>query len=174
MDNASISLCHFWFSQRPINAIGAVEVPGSYGEKTKAGDPAFRMVDLIRFRLSDSWETSNNSTHSEDEFSGRKETEIVIAIGTNHSFLTVERSGPKTEVFEHKTQSDILAVHTGLPKTILAGARDGAVWLYDLRSRESVRRLKHPSAVTGIRSADEYRVVVAGMQDQVRLCSSRD
>ena len=98
-------------------------------------------------------------------------SESLVAIGRYNGFDVVNPAASVRHLDPVETESDVLAVHWKSPTVVLAGARNGVVWLYDRRSRIGIMRLNHPSAVTAIRAPDEYRVTVAGMQDQVGLRS---
>ncbi|KAL9107531.1 MAG: hypothetical protein Q9187_008416 [Circinaria calcarea] len=73
----------------------------------------------------------------------------------------------------YETKSHVFAVSWQSPSLLAAGCRNGVVWLYDRRSGGKVQRLKHPSAVTHLRKVDEFRVVAAGLQNNVRGCPLR-
>lgn len=60
------------------------------------------------------------------------------------------------------------------PSVILKGCREGAVRLWDNRSRaeRSEPRIQHPIAIAHVRSMNDTFVVVAGLQHQVSNESS--
>jgi hypothetical protein len=49
-------------------------------------------------------------------------------------------------------------------RTAMAGRRSGAITFYDIRTNGSVTRLRHEDAVTAMRSIDDHRIVVRGLQ----------
>lgn len=54
---------------------------------------------------------------------------------------------------------------------VAAGLRDSTLFLHDFRSDANATRLKNPSAVTGIKKVDPWRLVVRGA-DSVRRFQS--
>ncbi|MCJ1374534.1 hypothetical protein MMC20_005766 [Loxospora ochrophaea] len=101
----------------------------------------------------------------------------TIAIATSHGVtLLVPRDDGYLRNFVHvvyHTTSNVLAC-AWLSSTVLAGGcRDGAVRLYDARSRGEAKRLQHPSAVCHLRRADEYRVVAAGLENSLQTYDLR-
>ena len=73
----------------------------------------------------------------------------------------------KWSVPSHDTTSSVLAVRWLSPYLLSAGFRNGQVQLFDKRVQKHIATWQHPSTVASIRAADEYRFVVAGLQDQV-------
>ena len=72
-----------------------------------------------------------------------------------------------------QTNSAVFSV-IWLSSTLLAsGCRSGAVWLYDQRSHGKTLRLQNPSSVTHIRHADEWRLVIAGLQNNLHTYDLR-
>lgn len=68
------------------------------------------------------------------------------------------------------TDSDVLTLDWISPYVLAAGSRDATVVLYDMRVRDGIKRMKHSSAVIGLRRADcSSRFVVAGMENQMAL-----
>lgn len=49
------------------------------------------------------------------------------------------------------------------PNIIASGLKDSSIFVHDLRSGGSAMRLQHSHAVAKIRSVDEYRLVVGGI-----------
>lgn len=47
---------------------------------------------------------------------------------------------------------------------VAGGLRDSTVFLHDFRSNACATRLKHPSAVTGMKRVDPWRFVVRGIE----------
>ena len=66
-------------------------------------------------------------------------------------------------------QKEAVAIDWLSPSVILKGCREGAVRLWDTRSRaeSSEPRIQHPIAITHVRSINDTFVVVAGLQHQV-------
>lgn len=59
-----------------------------------------------------------------------------------------------------------------LSRTVIAsGFRDSLLFLSDLRSHDSVQRIKHPGMIGEIKKIDDYQLVVAGTRS-VRICFS--
>lgn len=91
-------------------------------------------------------------------------------------YLGVSSTDQQCTVEKEDDHSDVLAARWLSPFLLLGGCRSGLVELHDRRVRKKLNLLKHSSAATSIRSIDEHRVVVAGMNHQVssttidRLC----
>ncbi|MCJ1315808.1 hypothetical protein MMC15_001128 [Xylographa vitiligo] len=68
-----------------------------------------------------------------------------------------------------REQKDMLAVRWSSTHVLLGGTREGTVWHSDQRVPVTERLLRHPSPVTGLGMLDDFRVVVAGMNNQ--LCT---
>ena len=67
----------------------------------------------------------------------------------------------------HKCESDIFALSWLSGDLLAGGSRDGRVMLYDQRSGGEAVRFKFPSAVNHLRKADDLRLVVAGLENNV-------
>lgn len=67
----------------------------------------------------------------------------------------------------YRTPSNVLSLAWLSDTLLAAGSRDGYIRFYDQRSGGNVLRLRHPSSVVHLRSADEYRVVAAGLENSV-------
>ena len=67
----------------------------------------------------------------------------------------------------YETRSTVFSVAWLSSDVFSAGCRNGAIWLYDLRSGGRIQRIRHPSTVTHLRKADDLRLVVAGLQNNV-------
>ena len=65
--------------------------------------------------------------------------------------------------------TDILAVDWLDENVVVAGGRDGAVRLWDARSRGKITRLQFPSCISQVKAIKGSRVVVAGLQDNVSV-----
>ena len=71
---------------------------------------------------------------------------------------------------ETEESSDTLSVDWLDRNVVVSGRRNGAVRLWDIRSRgldACSAPIQHPSCISHIRSLDRNRIVVAGLQDQV-------
>ena len=95
----------------------------------------------------------------------------TIAVATSRGirclYPNLLPSHPNWAIDEDEDHSGVLAVRWLSPFLLVGGCRNGLVELHDRRVSEKVKLLKHSSAVTSIRSIDEQRVVVAGMNHQV-------
>lgn len=63
--------------------------------------------------------------------------------------------------------TDILAVDWLDENVVVAGGRDGAVPLWDARSRGKSTRLQFPSCISHVKAVGGSRIVVAGLEDNV-------
>lgn len=63
--------------------------------------------------------------------------------------------------------TDILAVDWLDENVVVAGGRDGAVRLWDARSRGKSTRLQFPSCISHVKAVGGSRIVVAGLGDNV-------
>ncbi|KAI9699341.1 MAG: hypothetical protein M1836_002951 [Candelina mexicana] len=101
-------------------------------------------------------------------------TDGTIAIGTSTGVLLLkETSSNWTVNHALKSKTDIFALEFLSSSTIAAGGRDSSIRLYDQRSSGKALRLRHPSSVTGIRQVDEWRIVVCGLRNSMRLYDLR-
>ena len=100
----------------------------------------------------------------------------TLAIATDVGVLFLKESQiHDTDWFQefHSTNSAVFSV-TWLSSSLLAsGCRNGAVWLYDRRSRGNTLRLQHPSSVTHVEHADEWRLVIAGLRNNLNTYDLR-
>lgn len=111
----------------------------------------------------------------------------VFALGTSHGLhilrgqdahwslmgYTVPYADRFNLDIDKQSQSDSTHVQVTsvewLSETVVAaGLRDSTVFLHDFRSDASATRLKNPSAVSGIKKLDPWRLVVRGV-DSVRV-----
>ncbi|EED15136.1 conserved hypothetical protein [Talaromyces stipitatus ATCC 10500] len=92
-------------------------------------------------------------------------SEPIFAVGTSDGLQTTRvnaTGGMNTYTVLERQSKDILAVEW-LSQTIIAsGFRDSLLFLSDLRSNDSVQRIKHPGMIGQIKKVDDYRLVVAG------------
>jgi WD40 repeat protein len=98
-----------------------------------------------------------------------------VAVGTSNGLITLEnasgtwRCSPLIE-----TNSDVLALDWLSPTILAAGLRDASVMLYDSRSRDSIKRLRHGAPIIGLRRADhESRLVVCGITNCLAMYDLR-
>ena len=92
----------------------------------------------------------------------------IIGLGTSAGMLMFSLSTEQWcpgSLEEHK---DMLAVRWSSRHVLLGGTRKGTVWQSDERVPVTERLLQHSAPVTGLGMLDDYRVVVAGMNNQVR------
>ncbi|KAE8551797.1 hypothetical protein EYB25_005687 [Talaromyces marneffei] len=88
----------------------------------------------------------------------------IFAVGTSDGLQTIHidttlRSDSKNVLRRPK---DVLAVEW-LSRTVIAsGFRDSLLFLSDLRSNDSVQRIKHPGMIGEIKKIDNHQLVVAG------------
>lgn len=61
-----------------------------------------------------------------------------------------------------KRAKDVLAVEWLSPTVIASGFRDSLLFLSDLRSNDSIQRIKHPGMIGQIKKSDDHQFVVAG------------
>lgn len=85
-----------------------------------------------------------------------------VLLHENEGRWTLERSPCPREA---------VAVDWLCPNVVLTGCREGAVRLWDTRSRsESTEpRIQHPIAINHVRSIDANFIVVAGLQNEVSV-----
>jgi hypothetical protein len=88
----------------------------------------------------------------------------TIRFGTIHS-------NDITDVLQRP--KDVLAVEW-LSRTVIAsGFRDSLLFLSDLRSNDSVQRIKHPGMIGQIKKIDDHQFVVAGTRSVSHIHFSR-
>lgn len=111
----------------------------------------------------------------------------VFALGTSHGLhilrgqdahwslmgYTVPYADRFNLDIDKQSQSDsthvqVTSVEWLSESVVAAGLRDSTVFLHDFRSDASATRLKNPSAVSGIKKVDPWRLVVRGV-DSVRI-----
>ncbi|KUL84779.1 hypothetical protein ZTR_07273 [Talaromyces verruculosus] len=87
----------------------------------------------------------------------------IFAIGTSEGLQTIHvgnfSSDSKSVLNRPK---DVLAVEWLNPTVIASGFRDSLLFLSDLRSNDSVQRIKHPGMIGQIKKIDDHQFVVAG------------
>ncbi|MCJ1432140.1 hypothetical protein MMC27_001496 [Xylographa pallens] len=91
----------------------------------------------------------------------------IIGLGTSAGMLMLSLS---TEQWCHgslEEHKDMLAVRWSSRHVLLGGTRKGTVWQSDERVPVTERLLQHPGPVTGLGMLDDYRVVIAGMNNQL-------
>lgn len=99
----------------------------------------------------------------------------IFAVGTSDGLQTIQvgtthRSDSKNVL---KRPKDVLAVEW-LSRTVIAsGFRDSLLFLSDLRSNDSVQRIKHPGMIGQIKKIDDYQFVVAGARSVSHIHFSR-
>lgn len=115
-----------------------------------------------------------------------------FALGTSHGLHILRAEGPYWSLSHHSvpyskhfdldidqqlgtdsTHVQVTSVEWLSSEVVAAGLRDSTVFLHDLRSNGCATRLKHPSAVTGIKKVDEWRVVVGGFGSVFLISLSR-
>ncbi|KAI9760848.1 MAG: hypothetical protein M1835_000088 [Candelina submexicana] len=103
------------------------------------------------------------------------QTDGTIAIGTSTGMLLLKETNSNWTTVNHalKSKTDIFALEFLSSSTIAAGGRDSSIRFYDQRSSGKALRLRHPSSVTGIRQVDEWRIVVCGLRNSMRLYDLR-
>jgi WD40 repeat protein len=70
--------------------------------------------------------------------------------------------------------SDILALEWLSENTVAMGCRNGAIHIYDTRSKGSSRMIKHPRPISRLRRADDFtRLVVSGLDNTCMLYDMR-
>lgn len=89
----------------------------------------------------------------------------IFAVGTSAGLQTIHadtnfRSRPKNVLQRPK---DVLAVEWLSHTVIASGFRDSLMFLSDLRSNDSVHRIKHPGMIGQIKKIDDHQLVVAGI-----------
>lgn len=87
----------------------------------------------------------------------------IFAVGTSEGLQTIHvgnfSSDSKSVLNRPK---DVLAVEWLSPTVIASGFRDSLLFLSDLRSNDSVQRIKHPGMIGQIKKIDDHQFVVAG------------
>lgn len=108
------------------------------------------------------WASAANPCHGICSFAVAASNGSVI-LHENEDRWTLERS----QCIEGLREA--VAVDWLCPNVVLKGCREGAVRLWDTRSRsESTEpRIQHPIAINHVRSIDSTLVVVAGLQNEV-------
>jgi len=117
--------------------------------------------DLAGTRHTSVWGACVNSDHSNPT------TAVATSRGIRCIYPNLSSTHPNWAVHEDDDHSDVLAVRWLSPFLLVGGCRSGLVDLHDQRVPKKVDLLKHSSAVTSLRSIDEHRVLVAGMNNQV-------
>ncbi|KZF20672.1 hypothetical protein L228DRAFT_176898 [Xylona heveae TC161] len=109
--------------------------------------------------------------------SAPSKTDGNIAIGTSSGINLLQESLSNwTELKTIHYPTDVFALEFLSASTIAAGLRDNSVRLYDQRSSGKSLRLRHRSAVTGIKQVDDCRILVCGLKNSVspdRRCPCR-
>lgn len=98
--------------------------------------------------------------------------EFVVGTSSGMFRMYISEGGwesSSTGCFRAQAHDDTLAVEWLNHNLIMGGQRDGLVRLWDTRSDGFNVRLRHPTMVNHVRKLDEYRVVVAGLKNQVCL-----
>lgn len=90
-------------------------------------------------------------------------TQLVGSRGDAVTELRRESNWPDDE-----TSLDTLAVDFQTHTNVLCGMRSGKVRLWDCRANDSNVKFQHGSCVTHLRAISEEKVLVAGLEDQVR------
>ncbi|KAF2711090.1 hypothetical protein K504DRAFT_466109 [Pleomassaria siparia CBS 279.74] len=101
-----------------------------------------------------------------------------IAVGASSSLVLLTRAnGGIWETDTDKPRaldSDVLALEWLSDTTLSFGCRSGFVYLYDLRTKQKHRILKHPYPVSQLRRTDhETRIVCSGLQNSCVLYDMR-
>ena len=147
---------------------------------------------MTKLYEADSWETwplidqgvtlrlrpsSNISSTFYDSSANPDQTSsISLAIAADTGVLFLKESQIHyTDWLEdfHKTNSAVFSVNWLSPTLLTSGCRNGAVWLYDIRSQGKTLRIQHPSSVTHVKQADEWRLVIAGLQSNLHTYDLR-
>ncbi|MCJ1340407.1 hypothetical protein MMC09_005702 [Bachmanniomyces sp. S44760] len=123
----------------------------------------------INFRMPDSKTTLYDSSPNP---SPSKPTVAIAASGSIHVLTESFTNYYDCDGDIKTSTSDVLALTWMTPTLLAAGRRDGIVELHDIRSAGSVNRLRHPSAIAHMKAVDEFRVVVAGLENKVRAFST--
>lgn len=98
----------------------------------------------------------------------------LFAVGTSDGLQTIHFGTIDSIVTKDVLQrpKDVLAVEW-LSRTVIAsGFRDSLLFLSDLRSYNSVQRIKHPGMIGQIKKIDDYQFIVAGTRS-VSICFRR-
>lgn len=100
----------------------------------------------------------------------------TFAIGTSDGVKLVRLRSQSLELLvqhlgwpRNDQGRDTLAVDFWTETTVLAGMRSGKVRLWDIRANGANVRFQHMSCVRDVRAIDEHKVLVAGLEDKVRL-----
>ncbi|MCJ1382675.1 hypothetical protein MMC17_005788 [Xylographa soralifera] len=132
---------------------------GTYFQPTEAIAHAnFHYIDIQKTLT----ETHNNTIWSSDCSPGS-----IIGLGTSQGMLMLSLSTEQWCPGSLEKHKDMLAVRWSSTHVLLGGTRKGTVWQSDQRVPVTERLLRHPSPVTGLGMLDNYRVVVAGMNNQL-------
>lgn len=144
----------------PILDDGVPPISTLLGKRAKHTEGITMQYDLSGTRHASVWGAHVSSDHSNPTIA------VATSRGVRCMYPTTNRNWA---VDEDKDCSDVLAVRWLSPCLLMGGCRSGLVDLHDRRVPKKIKLLQHSSAVTGIRSIDEHRVVVAGMNHQVTL-----
>ena len=117
-------------------------------------------VDVHQYNLTNKFNktiwSSDCSSHS------------ILGLGTSAGMCMLSLPTQQWCPGSLREQKDMLAVRWSSTHVLLGGTREGTVWHSDQRVPVTERLLRHPSPVTGLGMLDDFRVVVAGMNNQVR------
>lgn len=136
--------------------------------------PPYRFTQLILLTVAAFVSTrSLETTFWCSEARPNSSSDPLFAVGTSNGlqtlrFGTMHRNDIKDVLQRPK---DVLAVEW-LSRTVIAsGFRDSLLFLSDLRSCDSIQRIKHPGMIGQIKKVDDYQFVVAGTRS-VSICFS--
>ena len=97
-------------------------------------------------------------------------TSFAIAASNGALIINANSAHWSIEIGEQNPDAPkVIAVDWLSEKVVIKGCQDGAVRLWDIRSRGESRRFQHPSQINHARRIDDNTIVVAGLESQVRI-----